>query len=183
MPDSFDLVVGIAILHHLIDPALAIRGAAAILRPGGLAIFSEPFENGNYLLSLACRMILRDAAAQQLSPRIRQLLADRIAAVTARSGLEKTPEFLHSQDDKWLFTPGIIQKTAMASGFSRCHIMPIAQKADPLTRKMRALILYREWPPEELPDWAWAIIAEVESGMSSLLRQEMPVEAAIILEK
>jgi ubiquinone/menaquinone biosynthesis C-methylase UbiE len=41
-PDgSFDLVVGVNVLHHL-DAAGAIREASRVLRPGGTAIFKEP---------------------------------------------------------------------------------------------------------------------------------------------
>ena len=38
----FDFVVGIFILHHLLDPAAAVRGAFRLLRPGGRAVFLEP---------------------------------------------------------------------------------------------------------------------------------------------
>jgi SAM-dependent methyltransferase len=39
--DSFDLVCGIAILHHL-NLASAVSEIARVLRPGGVAIFREP---------------------------------------------------------------------------------------------------------------------------------------------
>jgi len=59
--DCFDLVVGAAILHHLISPDLTVRGCARILKPGGHAMFFKPFENGNAILNLICREILRDS--------------------------------------------------------------------------------------------------------------------------
>jgi ubiquinone/menaquinone biosynthesis C-methylase UbiE len=44
-PDrSFDLVVGIAILHHL-DVPLVARETLRILKPGGRAVFQEPVRN------------------------------------------------------------------------------------------------------------------------------------------
>lgn len=44
---SFDTVVGIAVLHHLakVDMAAAVREAARVLRPGGVAVFREPIED------------------------------------------------------------------------------------------------------------------------------------------
>lgn len=44
---TFDVVVGIAILHHLsrTDLAAAVREAHRVLKPGGSAVFVEPVEN------------------------------------------------------------------------------------------------------------------------------------------
>jgi SAM-dependent methyltransferase len=43
-PVGFDLVIGVAILHHLLDPMAALRTVRRALRPGGVAVFFEPFE-------------------------------------------------------------------------------------------------------------------------------------------
>ena len=43
-PASFDVVTGIAILHHLLDPSLAIKAAFDALKEHGVAVFYEPFE-------------------------------------------------------------------------------------------------------------------------------------------
>lgn len=182
-PESFDMVVGIAILHHLHDPSKTLAGSANILKKGGIAVFSEPFENGNYLLCLAFRMILRDSAATALPVRIAQFMRARIDYVRARAGLQKSEDFLRSHDDKWLFTRQLMHNAARQNGFSDCHIMPLAQKPDTLTRKARVLLEQHRFDVSELPAWAWDIICDVESDMSDLLRHEMPVEAAIILKK
>ena len=57
----FDLVIGAAILHHLIDPTAALLTASKVLKPGGHAIFFEPFENGNAILYLAYKEIVKRA--------------------------------------------------------------------------------------------------------------------------
>jgi ubiquinone/menaquinone biosynthesis C-methylase UbiE len=43
----YDVVIGIAVLHHLTEPDLqrSIQEAYRVLKKGGLAIFSEPVEN------------------------------------------------------------------------------------------------------------------------------------------
>ena len=49
LPDcSVDVVLGIAILHHL-DLALAAREIHRVLRPGGIAVFQEPVRNSRLL--------------------------------------------------------------------------------------------------------------------------------------
>lgn len=51
--DTFDLVVGAAILHHIIDPSHTIGACHHSLKSGGQAIFFEPFEEGYVLLRLS----------------------------------------------------------------------------------------------------------------------------------
>jgi SAM-dependent methyltransferase len=40
---TFDNVVGVDVLHHLFHPDLALREIARVMRPGGRAIFVEPY--------------------------------------------------------------------------------------------------------------------------------------------
>lgn len=57
-PDAtFDLVVGRSILHHL-DWEVAIREVARILKPGGIAVFTEPL-GGNPAAKLIRRLTPR----------------------------------------------------------------------------------------------------------------------------
>lgn len=42
--ESFDVVVGVDILHH-VEVASALRECRRVLKPGGVAIFREPLEN------------------------------------------------------------------------------------------------------------------------------------------
>ena len=62
--ESFDLVVGRAIIHHL-DYETAIREIHRVLAPGGLAAFVEPLR-GNPLLALARLMTPRARTRDEL---------------------------------------------------------------------------------------------------------------------
>jgi ubiquinone/menaquinone biosynthesis C-methylase UbiE len=49
--DSFDLVVGHAVLHHIPDVELALREVVRVLRPGGRFVFAgEPTRHGDYVV-------------------------------------------------------------------------------------------------------------------------------------
>ena len=48
-----DIVFGGAVLHHLAEPEALLTTVMRVLKPGGHAIFFEPFENGHSVLRLA----------------------------------------------------------------------------------------------------------------------------------
>ena len=50
--NAFDLAVGAAILHHILEPDRVIDSCEHALRPGGVAVFFEPFEIGHAILRL-----------------------------------------------------------------------------------------------------------------------------------
>src|SRR5512146_710140 len=59
-PARFDLVTGASILHHLDHPQRGLMAAARALKPGGVALFTEPF-SGWALVRLAFERILAEA--------------------------------------------------------------------------------------------------------------------------
>lgn len=180
---SVDLVVGIALLHHLIRPDLALAGVARVLKPGGVAIFSEPFENGNYPLRMAYEQMLSHPQTHDIPDTVRHCLTQRIAFIDSRKGLTRTEAELAGLDDKWLFTRALFAEQARQHGFRDVDIMPLAQQADYLQRRTRAMLKRHHHAADSLPDWCWHILHRFETGMSQLLRQEMPVEAAVIFRK
>ena len=79
--DSFDLVVGHAVLHHIPDLALAMREVMRVLRPGGRFVFAgEPTEKGDTVARLLSRATWWVASrVTQMAPegRTRGILARR----------------------------------------------------------------------------------------------------------
>ena len=57
--DTFDLVLGAAILHHLLDPRAALLNVCAGLRPGGKIVLIEPLEAGSLLPHAMYAAVLR----------------------------------------------------------------------------------------------------------------------------
>ncbi|MEO8889133.1 MAG: class I SAM-dependent methyltransferase [Jatrophihabitantaceae bacterium] len=55
--DSFDLVIGHAVLHHIPDVELALREVLRVLKPGGRFVFAgEPTRHGDYVARRLSRL-------------------------------------------------------------------------------------------------------------------------------
>ena len=207
----FDLVLGAAILHHLLDPGAAIAAASRALKPGGHAVFFEPFENGNAILRLAYAEILaradqraRQAPARPSSWRERLRgslpraasdvagLPDNVGAVlramiedlTLRSGSDKSAPIFRKIDDKWLFTRSYIEERARSAGFDDVLIYPIHDVVRPFSHQTEVnLSLTPGASTGSMPAWAWDVLDRYDRAFSPELKRDLCIEACIILRK
>jgi len=183
---AFDLVTGASILHHLDKPEQGVRAAARALKPGGHAIFFEPF-HGWAMLKLAFQRVLAEAElrASPLDPETDRAFRELVHDVTLRSRLEgrSAPEFA-GMDDKWLFSRTRIEMAAAKAGFSGVHVIPHNDHRT-LYRDSTMVHLRLSSGRSDLPvpDWALSIIDEFDAAMTLHAKRELPVEATIVLTK
>ena len=113
--ESFDIVFGHAILHHLPDLDGAFREFERVLRPGGAIVFcGEPSHYGDRIAELPKR------AAWRLSPAWRTVLRARPAV---RDGSAKVEEDdLERVVDVHAFTPGALARHARGAGFGAVKV-------------------------------------------------------------
>jgi SAM-dependent methyltransferase len=113
--ESFDLVFGHAVLHHVPDVAVALDEFRRVLRPGGtIAFCGEPSTNGDRLAAAPKRTALA------LAPAWRRLVgAPARAADPAHScdGHE-----LEGMVDVHAFSPGRLRAAASGAGFEQIHV-------------------------------------------------------------
>ena len=114
--DSFDLVFGHAILHHLPDLDAAFSEFRRVLRPGGVIAFAgEPSRHGDRLAALPKR------AAMAIAPAWR-----RLVGVGARIGFDDPGEAqehaLEHVVDVHAFTPGELSGFAHRAGFEDVRV-------------------------------------------------------------
>jgi ubiquinone/menaquinone biosynthesis C-methylase UbiE len=183
---SFDLVTGAAILHHLFDARKAVELALTALKPGGIALFMEPFEYGNGLLKIIYQRILdhRPSSDQQvLDPKLakffRAMICDwehRFDPLTAKP---------HTQylDDKWLFTEEFFNGFLSLSDIEDWQIIQNPLPLDHLFEQSVAIDLSLTGIDAALPDWAVSIIRKFDAGMSNDLKADLPREATLIFKK
>jgi ubiquinone/menaquinone biosynthesis C-methylase UbiE len=112
--DSFDLVLGHAVLHHLPDLDRAFAEFHRVLKPGGSLFFAgEPSRHGDRIAAVPKR------AAMRLAPTWRRVMRARPAP--AGDGGEEEHE-LEGVVDVHAFVPGDLQTHAVAAGFEGVRV-------------------------------------------------------------
>jgi SAM-dependent methyltransferase len=184
-PGGFDLVTGAAILHHLEDPEAGLAAAARALKPGGHAIFFEPF-NGWAVLRLAFERILAEAELRKdpLDSTVDAALHAFIRDVRERSDPDTTTPWFRKLDDKWLFSRSRISAWAKAAGFATIRYVPHNGHAT-LYRDVAGiqLRLFSGRDDLDFPGWAWAVIDSFDAAMTHDAKRELMMEGSIVLTK
>jgi SAM-dependent methyltransferase len=114
--ESFDIVFGHAILHHLPDLDAAFDEFLRVLRPGGaIAFCGEPSHYGDRLAALPKRAAWRLSPAWRTVLRARPAERDSSQEVVEEDDLEKIVD-VHA------FTPGTLARHARGAGFDAVEV-------------------------------------------------------------
>jgi ubiquinone/menaquinone biosynthesis C-methylase UbiE len=143
--ESFDLVFGHAVLHHIPDLERAFSEFARVLRPGGtLAFCGEPSRYGDFLAAIPKRTALLAAPLWRRAVRASQRHAYPDAEPNGQS--------LEGEVDVHAFSPGDLQRFCDAAGLSEVRVRGEELLASIHGWTVRTLEATAE--PEEVP-WAW----------------------------
>jgi len=149
--DSFDLVFGHAVLHHLPDLAGAFREFRRVLRPGGVVAFcGEPSRHGDRISAVPKR------GAMAVAPLWRAVMG---ASRRPSNGNGAGPSEEHELEgvvDVHAFTPGELTGHAEEAGFEDVRVRGEELAASLFGWANRTLEATAE--PAEVP-WAWRVYA------------------------
>ncbi len=113
--ESFDLVFGHAVLHHIPDLEQAFSEFARVLRPGGtLAFCGEPSRYGDFLAAIPKRTALLAAPLWRRAMRASQR-HDYLDA-------ERNGHSLEGEVDVHAFSPGDLQRFCAAAGLNDVRV-------------------------------------------------------------
>jgi SAM-dependent methyltransferase len=149
--DSFDLVFGHAVLHHLPDLTGAFREFRRVLRADGMVAFcGEPSRYGDRISAVPKR------GALAVAPVWRVLIRASERSARANGSGPSEEDRLEGVVDVHAFTPGRLRSHAAAAGFEGVHVGGEELAASLFGWVNRTLEATAE--PSEVP-WAWRVYA------------------------
>jgi SAM-dependent methyltransferase len=183
--EQFDLVTGASILHHLTWPTAGLQAACRALKPGGQAIFFEPFD-GYGLIRLAYERILAEADLRRvaLDPPVEQVLRAMIDDIAARTSLDRESQQFAELDDKWLFSRDYLEIAARDCGFANVRFLS-HNNHDTLYRDVAHVQLRLGSGQDGLtfPQWALDILDSFDRAMPQLTKNGFMMEGSVVLTK
>jgi len=142
--ETFDLVLGHAVLHHVFDIDRAAAEFLRVLRPGGTVAFcGEPSSNGDQIAAWPKR------TAIAVAPAWRRL----VGAGRRGDGGGADPDYGHALEgevDVHAFEPGSLRRAFERAGFTRVEVRGEELLASMLGWMLRTVESTAE--PSEIPD-------------------------------
>jgi len=169
--ESFDLVFGHAVLHHIPDLDRAFAEFRRVLRPGGsIAFAGEPSRYGDRLAALPKR------AGLLVAPAWRRLVRARSRAVAEAEQSEG--HSLEGEVDVHAFAPADLRRLLRDAGFERRHVGGEELLANAWGWGLRTVESSAE--PESI-SWSWRRFAfnsyiALQKVDSRLLEPHLPAE-------
>ena len=119
-PGVFDVVVGHSVLHHLLDYPLVLQQAAALLRPGGCAVFFEPVLQGKVMVAFLADLMLRIHAKTgygNLDAQDCEKIRVMLRHITKHKDVGDDRAKLAAMEDKYIFDIHAFKALALEQGF------------------------------------------------------------------
>jgi ubiquinone/menaquinone biosynthesis C-methylase UbiE len=114
--ESFDLVLGHAVLHHLPDLDRSFAEFRRVLKPGGVLFFAgEPSRNGDRIAAYPKRAAIRAAPLWRRAIRARP-------APTHHGAADEDEHALEAVVDVHAFVPGDLERHATRAGFADVEV-------------------------------------------------------------
>jgi len=183
--ESFDLVSGASILHRLYDPDQALANAYRVLKPGGCAVFMEPFD-GFGLVRLAFERITAEAElrGEALSPPLHAALVAAAEDIAARTMPDRAAPGFAELEQKWLFSRESLAAGARQTGFREVCFFPHNDHPT-LYRDFARMLLSQAvgGGVADMPEWSWQVLDDFDRALPPPVKRLLMLEASVVLMK
>lgn len=118
---AFDVVVGNSILHHILDYRTLLSRLRYILRDGGVALFSEPCQQGKSLVAFFLSLMVqhdRRSSNQVLREDERKRIEGAVSVLMRERDVAGRPELKAAKEDKHIFMTSELAKMAGELGYA-----------------------------------------------------------------
>lgn len=182
---TFDLVTGSSILNRLIDPDRALANVFRLLKPGGHAVFFEPFD-GFGLIRLAFERVLAEAElrGKPLNPPLAAALADHVGEIAARTMPDSSRPGFAERAQKWLFSRESLTAGARQIGFREARFFSHNDHSTLYRDFARSLITHKVGAGvADMPDWAWGVLDSFDRALPPPVKRLLMLEGTMVLSK
>jgi SAM-dependent methyltransferase len=181
--NSFDLVIGGAILHHMFDPEVALKNTARWLRPGGKVLLFEPLEIGGHIMTAIYLKLIAELEFD-LDARLISFFKALCHDYDARFGIPWVKPWTRDLDDKWLFHPSYLRKMASNIGLTLELIAPCTIKYEKIfSDSVRGTLNLGGLGDIPTSERLWELLDSFDAGISTDLKKQFTSEGIIILAK
>lgn len=198
--NSFDFIFGAAILHHLFNPVLVFERAYKILKPGGCAIFFEPFSEGYNILADFYKTILRESGfsanqfsfiekvfnkikmnlnlnRKQIDKNLVSYFFNSVYGWNKMKSNNKSGHYFTNVDDKWLFTKQYFIDIKNKYNYSDCIFFEVTTFDEVFRTHTTGNTNVN------MPDWIITKFAELEGKFTDSEKKDTFTEGCILMIK
>ena len=158
-----------------------IERCARILKPGGLAIFFEPFEGGFDIVGRIYKDAYRNPRSWLLGPRAYFYFRNCVRYWKQMRSADKSDPFFVGADDKWLFTQAFFENLQKDLGFRSCDMYALDKSAKPFETLIRTHLEGNRIKTP--PRWFWDIVDRYENAFSDEQKRGLFTEGCIVIRK
>lgn len=182
---TFDLVIGGAILHHMLDPEAALKNVAKWIRPGGKILLMEPLEIGGHLMCAIYLTLLAELNLEvDADPKLISFFKAICHDYEARFGVPRLKPWTHVLDDKWLFHPSYLCEMASKIGLELELVTPAVENTDSVfSNSVLTTLRLAGLGDVALPNRLLKVLKTFDDGISPNLKSRLTPEGIIVLVK
>ncbi|MEM1076212.1 MAG: methyltransferase [Pseudomonadota bacterium] len=182
-PNSFDLIFGSSMVHHLVDPDAFLDRIFASLRSGGICLFTEPFKAGHQILRHFIEEMSNDGPYSIGIPeKIQKFFRSYIYTVDMMCTLDRTQLDYTKLEDKWMFPRRFFDDAARRNGmtFASFAIDPVEHGFLDNVEKLVWRGLGEKW---QVPEPARSFVKRFDDPLPADLYEELLTAGCVVFKK